>query len=286
MTRAAPGIGPLPNWLHDASIRIGTVQPTLAAESASGMLWKAAPGRFLLDVPGVARYLVEDGRSITIDPQRSASDGDVARLARATPFAALCHQRGLAVVHAAAAVRDERAVLIAGDSASGKSTLLAALLARGWRMLADDLTPVRLDGESMPIALPTFPELILWEDALERMGTAIARQTSLPPPVRSSPDGTWSLPTHTLMVPSPIRVHAVWRLSTHNGGRLEAEMIDGVRGFALLSSIAYSSRVARALLDPAIRFRVDCALVAHGALGALRRPRGRWCVDELAKSLT
>ncbi len=249
------------------------------------MLWKAAPGRFLLDVPGVARYLVKDGQSITIDPQRSASDDELARFARATPFAALCHQRGIAVVHAAAAVRDDRAVLVAGDSAAGKSTLLAALIARGWRMLADDLTPVTLNDESLPIALPTFPELILWEDALERLGAASAGQTPLPPPVRSRPHGTWSVPTHTLMVPSPVRVHTVWRLSTQNRGRVEAEMIDGVRGFALLSWIAYNSRVARALLDPAIRLRVDSAIVAHCDLGALRRPRGCWCVRELAELL-
>jgi hypothetical protein len=278
-------MGPFPSWLDDASIRIGPVPASLTGESASGVLWKAAPGRFLLDVPGVARYLVTDGDSITIDPQRSASDDEVARFARATPFAALCHQRGIAVLHAAAAVRDDRAVLVAGDSAAGKSTLLAALLARGWRMVADDLTPVTLDDESMPIVLPTFPELILWEDALERLGTASAGQTNLPPPVRSRPDGTWSMPTRTLMVSSPVRAHAVWRLSVHNRGRVETELIDGASGFALLSWIAYNSRVARALLDPAIRLRVDSAVVAHCDLGSLRRPRGCWSVRELAELL-
>jgi hypothetical protein len=142
---------------------------------------------------------------------------------------------------------------------------------------------VTTNDESEPIVLPTFPELILWEDAVDRLERTNPGRTQLPPPVPSRPDGTWAMPTGPLMAPSSVRLHAVWRLSTHNRGRVEAEVVDGAGRFALLSSSTYQSRVAAALLDPVIRWRVDRAIVSGCELRALRRPRGCWRVNEMTE---
>jgi len=49
------------------------------------------------------------------------------------------------VIHAASLERGGRAIIIPGPPGSGKSTLCAALAMRGWRLLSDELTLVRLD---------------------------------------------------------------------------------------------------------------------------------------------
>ena len=273
----------LPGWLDDATVRLEAVPVPFVGETASGALWKAAPGRFLLAVRDVARYLVKDGRTITIDPEPSASADDVARFARMTPMAALLYQRGMAVIHGAAAVRNDRAVLIAGDSAQGKSTLLAELICRGWEMLADDLVPVTLDNEASPVVLPTFPELILWQDAVERLRSGGLARAQLPQPVCASPRGTWSLSTQMLMRSKPCRLESIWSLSTHARDRVEVEEIRGARGFELVTNSAYNTRVAHALLDPVVRMRVEGAVVARCNLRLLRRPRGRWSAGELGE---
>ena len=54
--------------------------------------------------------------------------------------------------------------MLAGDSGSGKSVLLTALVQRGWGLLTDDLAPVTLDDDRVPVAVPTWPEVILWPD--------------------------------------------------------------------------------------------------------------------------
>jgi len=57
--------------------------------------------------------------------------------------------------HAAVVARDDRAVVMPGPPGSGKSTLCAALVTRGWRLLSDELALVDLDtGEVHGLARP------------------------------------------------------------------------------------------------------------------------------------
>lgn len=54
-------------------------------------------------------------------------------------------------LHAAAAARGSRAVVLSGAWGSGKSTLTAHLLQSGWTYLSDDIAPLNMDtGEVLP----------------------------------------------------------------------------------------------------------------------------------------
>ncbi len=59
------------------------------------------------------------------------------------------------VIHAAAVARNGRAVILPAPPGSGKSTLCAALINRGWQLLSDELTLIDLDtGLIHPLARP------------------------------------------------------------------------------------------------------------------------------------
>lgn len=59
------------------------------------------------------------------------------------------------ILHAASIARGNRAVIMPAPPGSGKSTLCAALVNRGWRLLSDELTIIRLDtGEISGLARP------------------------------------------------------------------------------------------------------------------------------------
>jgi hypothetical protein len=59
------------------------------------------------------------------------------------------------VIHAAVVERNGRAAILPAPPGSGKSTLCAALVSRGWRLLSDELTLVRLDnGQIEPLPRP------------------------------------------------------------------------------------------------------------------------------------
>jgi HprK-related kinase A len=65
------------------------------------------------------------------------------------------HAHDHLVIHAAAVERDGHALILAADPGSGKSTLCAALVHQGWRLLSDELTLVQLaTGQITPIARP------------------------------------------------------------------------------------------------------------------------------------
>ena len=59
------------------------------------------------------------------------------------------------VLHAAAVARGDQALIMPAPPGSGKSTLCAALVSRGWRLLSDELTIIRLDtGQICGLARP------------------------------------------------------------------------------------------------------------------------------------
>jgi hypothetical protein len=59
------------------------------------------------------------------------------------------------IIHAAVIEKDGFAAVLPAPPGSGKSTLCAALVNRGWRLLSDELTLVRLDdGRILPLPRP------------------------------------------------------------------------------------------------------------------------------------
>jgi HprK-related kinase A len=59
------------------------------------------------------------------------------------------------MLHAAVVERSGRAAVLPGRAGSGKSTLTAALAHRGWRLLSDEVAPIRpSDREVVPVPRP------------------------------------------------------------------------------------------------------------------------------------
>ena len=68
-------------------------------------------------------------------------------------ISAHCHQ--YLIIHAAVVERTGRAMLLPAPPGSGKSTLCAALVARGWRLLSDELALIDMDaGMLIPVPRP------------------------------------------------------------------------------------------------------------------------------------
>jgi hypothetical protein len=135
-----------------------------------------------IEIPGVAAYLVQRGREVVIEPQMALDAPDIRVFLLGSVVGILCHQRGELPLHGSCVEVDGQAVVLSGLSGTGKSTLAAAMVAGGARLLADDVAvAMRVDGGGFRI-MPAFPRQKLWRDALTALDLLAGRR------VRSSGD--------------------------------------------------------------------------------------------------
>ena len=146
----------------DVAIAYGSVPQELPGAIARGVRFQVTADRLLLQVDGVARYLVSEGRAITIDRDPAADDDDIRVFLLASVFGALMHQRGDLVLHGSAIEWKGQCVVFMGVSGVGKSTLASAFRKKGHAILTDDLCVVRPGTDRVMYAHPGFPQTKLW----------------------------------------------------------------------------------------------------------------------------
>lgn len=155
----------------DVTIVSGAVPAALEHPEDTGLLFQAAPDQFLLAVEGVARYYVEAGRSITVEPAKGAGADAIEVFLSGSAMGALLHQRGLLALHASAVAMGDGALVFAGPSGAGKSTLVTTLAQDPGQLLCDDICVFR-EG----LVVPGYTRLRLWKDSLEGLGLQPQRQ--------------------------------------------------------------------------------------------------------------
>ncbi|MHB8376265.1 MAG: hypothetical protein ACYDEB_04845 [Dehalococcoidia bacterium] len=118
--------------------------------------------------PGVGEFqIARDGTEVLWDAP-DASHNDAAS-ALAGPLLGFALQlQGQTSLHGSAVVVEDRAVGLLAPSGFGKSTLAAALVARGCELVTDDVLALGTCGEAV-VALPGPSGMKLWPDALDRV---------------------------------------------------------------------------------------------------------------------
>ena len=154
----------------DVTVRLGPVPASLDGDQPVGPTCRIAGDRFLLRVPGVARFLITAGRDIQIEPEGDTPSHEIAIFVTGTVIGILLHMRGQIVLHASAVLIGDRAVLFCGASGAGKSTLAAAINKRGYPIISDDVCAIGFAEGGRPHVLPDGRNHKLWADAVEHLG--------------------------------------------------------------------------------------------------------------------
>lgn len=171
-----PGLIPGdPDRAPEVTIRNAPVPFALDDAEMVGPTWQRAGDRFLLRVPDIARFLLEDGRSIAFEAENGADPQDVAVFLSGSVFGVLLHQRNQIVLHASAVLVGGKAVLFCGASGAGKSTLAAALGEHGYPLIADDQCAIEIGDDGIPMIQADGRQLRLWEKSISELGLAERR---------------------------------------------------------------------------------------------------------------
>ena len=145
-------------------IRRGTFE---RPEEAADTVWYCEDDRMYLSFEA-GEFRLHDGREILVDADPDA-DEDALRLYVLGPAlnGILCQRLPL-VLHASTVMLDEDAVAFVGPSGQGKSTMAAACVRHGHRILSDDVAAVRFRDGS-PFVLPGFSASKLSQEASETL---------------------------------------------------------------------------------------------------------------------
>ncbi len=151
-------LGPLPTGLRileSGSVPVAVVE---FAETCTGQEWDLDENVWL--------QVVAPGH-IQIVPRRHLGQATkvhyVIDLAAPLALASL----GEVIIHGAALVKNEQAILIMGASGQGKSTLSTMLCISGYSILADDSTRLSIEADTV-IAWPSYPAVRLNPDVLQQ----------------------------------------------------------------------------------------------------------------------
>jgi len=260
-----------PGGKPDVEIRLGDVPQTAHPLTQT-------PSGAILTVAGVGRFLIADGRRITVDALPEASSRNVRLFLLGTVMGLLLHQRGLLPLHANAVEIDGRAAAFLGQSGAGKSSLAAAFHDRGRRILSDDVCVVTREGATFTVQAGP-PRLRLWRDALERSGRTPAAYE----PASDTAD-KYTVGTDAAARAGPTPLGAIYLLRR---GEPESDVdvrpLSGMLAARALIENTYRGGAIRAVGDPAAHFEACLALSRAAPVFELIRP---WSADRIGETMT
>ncbi len=124
-----------------------------------------AESEYCFSVPDVGEYRILNGERIAIFPAPDVPDARLRVFLMGSALAALAVQRGLLFLHGSAVRLAGRTIALCGPAGSGKSSLAAALLARGASFVCDDLGRFDVDA-GRAVVYPSTPRLKLSPETL------------------------------------------------------------------------------------------------------------------------
>ena len=278
-----PELLPGSNRSPNVHIHYGPVPTALPNPLGEGGYFQATPDTFLLTVRDIARFLVVKGQEIVIERFPNCPEEGLRLYLLGSAFGALLHQRRLLAMHASTIQTARGAVLFVGDSGHGKSTLLAALVKRGYAMLADDVTAVTMESPSGPVALPSFPRLRLCADAATQLDWSVDGLPRVHSPGKVPRDKYVVPVSHFCDTPLP--VHAMYTLNVHAAPNIHLEAVDNVRRFALVGTNTYRYSFLEGLGLRQMHFHAIARLAKEVHIGCITRPASPYLLDELVDRL-
>lgn len=122
----------------------------------------------LFTVAGVGKYYVAGGNTIIIHPENDAIETRLLRLfVLATAMAGILQQRHIIPMHTASVLIDGKLTLIGGHSGAGKSTTLAGLMSKQFRIFSDDIVVLAEGTDRIIHGVASYPMIKLWEQSMQ-----------------------------------------------------------------------------------------------------------------------
>lgn len=246
-------------------VRCARIDAASAATDEASLLWARA-GDCCLRYAGAATLHILQGRQILVDPFDGVDERTVRLLLLGPALAVLLHQRGMLVLHGSAVAMPSGVAAFVAEKGEGKSTLAAALQARGHPLVADDLVAVQLDDPGVVRVPCGFPQLKLSPEVLRELG----RQPEAHP--RLHPD--FEKRAHRVDAVAEGRALPLSRIYVlKTAGAESIQTLPPQQRFVELVRHSYVAALLQPTGESAAHFRQVVELAGRVPVLSLRRPR-------------
>ncbi len=251
------------------TMALAALPETLEGAQVHDSYLQVAGDQCQINVANIARYRIEQGQRILIDPAPDAAPGDVRLYLLGTALGTVLHQRHSLPLHVSAIVTPGGVWAFTGESGAGKSTLAAALHYHfGWPLLSDDVGVIEPDESGQPLFHPGPPRLKLWQDALTHF--AIDPSGLIPDQMRFN---KFHLPLARGFEQAPRCLRALVVLERAEDDEPPSLVaVNGMAAFQAVAGAVYRPEIGQRIADRATLFRRCAALAGQVAVYRYRRP--------------
>ncbi|MCL4832996.1 MAG: hypothetical protein KJZ86_11160 [Caldilineaceae bacterium] len=230
---------------------------------------------YCFHIPEAGHYRVRKGREISVAPVAGVGEREVRLFLLGSAWGALCYQRGILALHASVVEVGGSALAFCGPSGAGKSSIAAGLVARGGRLLSDDLCRFEIVDGVVSVH-PSAPRLKLWRDALAGLGWRAdglerdhfrVEKFHLPTPASAPPDKNEGLRANARSVP----LRAIYLLAWGDADRMQLTGLKALQG--LVAAATYRGDLLEPMGEVASHWQRCAVLAQRVPIRELRRPQ-------------
>jgi hypothetical protein len=250
--------------------------PVLCGAQLRAPCVRASGGVLHIAVPNIAQLWVAQGKIIVYDLPPGADLGQLRLFLLGSGLGAALMQRGFLVMHASALQVGTGAILCTGASGVGKSTLAAAMMQRGYPVLADDVSPISETGQ----VIPGLPRLKLWQSALDHLKLEATEGARLIPE-----HGKFHVPLGAAHAQKRLGIYGLYVLDLADVDSVSIRTLSGAEKFFHLHRNTYRLEFVRELELERQHFDQIAALARTVRVCLVRRPRSGFALDSLSDAI-
>ena len=221
---------------------------------------------YLLNIKNTARYWLKNKHEIVVEPYENAQEDAIRIFVLSSLMGALLHKHELLPIHSCCIKVKDYAVLVAGDSGAGKSTISLGMYRKGYEILNDDISTVFFNEEKIPFVHPGYMHLKLWSESLEKYGYQAADYRKLRNEIEK-----YSFPINRSKTLEKLPLKAVFILNP-NGEELSFETIGGLKAFEALNKNTFRRNLLKGLGKETSHFKLCAQAAAKIKVMVVNRP--------------
>ncbi len=259
----------------DVVIKYGKVPENMINKILEGSWFHLEEKSFVFRVENIAKYFVENGSEIIIEPYELANKDDVKTFTLGTSFGILIKQRNDIAIHGGTILIDNKAVILTGNTGAGKSTLTNAFRHNGYRFLCDDVSVLGNKKDSI-FVMPAYPQQKLCKDAMDKMGYDTEKFKKI-----DDDRDKYCIPVHDSFEKDPCKLSAICEIElTDKDDDVEIKEILGQEKlFSVLKNI-YRIELIRTM-DMKKEYFSKCLEIAKNIrVFKVKRPKDKFTVNE------